>query len=192
MSFILDAIKGFGEWIWNGLVAIGNAITSALTWLFQTIFVNPIVGLFNAILNKIREKIKGIIFIVTTVPWTIREARALMEKPSLKGFVKLAMKPLLGYAVSEITYALISPYLKPVTITPPMIPSIAPFPSAPTPPFSATDYVRINDYLSTELTDIVGLSDRISVDEEVSIETYETYSMSDSVSIEEWLTLTLQ
>ena len=191
MSFILDAIRGFGEWVWNGLCAIGNAIVSALTNIFQTIFVNPFIGLFNAILNKIREKIKGIIFIVTTVPWMIREGRALMKKPSIEGFVKLAIKPFVGYAVSEITYALISSYLKPVTITPPQIAYVQPFPTAPAPQPSMTDYIRINDYLAIELTDVTSLSDRISLEEVISLETYETYSMSDSVSIEDWLTITL-
>jgi hypothetical protein len=212
MSFILDAIKGFGEWIWNGLCAIGNAIVSALTNLFQTIFINPFIGIFNAILNKIREKIKGVIFIVVTVPWMIREARALMKSPSIKGFVKFAVKPLIGYAVSEITYALISPYLRPVTITPPTIPTITPFPSAPAPPPALTDYVRINDYLSLELTgatvlsDYVriqdtltlwlitptGLADSISINDLLSVTLYGMTSLSDSISISDIITLTLE
>jgi len=191
MSFILDAIKGFGEWIWNGLCAIGNAIWNALTWFFQTVFVNPIVGLFNWIMNRIREKLKGIIFIVITIPSMIREIRALMKSPSIKGVVKLIAKPFLGYVVSELAYAVLSPFLFPVQATPPVIPSATPFVTAPAPPPSLTDYVRVNDYLTIELTDVTSLSDRILLDEVITLETYETYSMSDRLSVTDWLTLTL-
>jgi hypothetical protein len=181
-----------GEWIWNGLCAIGNAIVNALKTMFQTIFVNPFTALFNAILNKIREKIKGIIFIVITVPWMIREIRSLMKKPSVRGFLKLAVKPFIGYFASELIYAFISSFMKPVFVTPYQVPYVQPFPQAPPPPLEMVDYAIIDDYLTTELTDVVGILDRISIDEEISIETYETYAMSDSVSINEWLTFTLQ
>jgi hypothetical protein len=191
MSFISDALEVLGEWILDGLCAIGNAIWSALTWLFQTVFVDPVVGLFNWIMNKIREKLKGIIFIVITIPSMIREIRSLMKSPSIKGVVKIIAKPFFGYVVSELAYAVISPFLFPTQITPPTIPSATPFPSAPAPPPSLTDYVRVNDYLTIELTDVTSLSDRISLEEVITLETYGTYSMSDSASVTDWLTLTL-
>ena len=191
MSFILDAIKGFGEWIWNGLCAIGNAIWNALTWFFQTVFVNPIIGLFNWIMNKIREKLKGIIFIVITIPSMIREIRALMKSPSVKGVVKIIAKPFFGYVVSELAYAVISSFLFPTQVTPPTISTVTPFPTAPAPPPSLTDYVRVNDYLTIELTDVTSLSDRISLEEVIALETYGAYSISDSVSVNDWLTITL-
>jgi hypothetical protein len=142
-------------------------------------------------MNKIREKLKGIIFIVITIPSMIREIRALMKSPSIKGVVKLIAKPFFGYIISELAYAVISPFLLPTQVTPPVIPSVTPFPSAPAPLPSMTDYVRVNDYLAIELTDVTLLSDRISLNEAITLETYKAYSMSDSISVTDWLTVAL-
>jgi hypothetical protein len=189
MSFILDAIKGFGEWIWNGLVAIGNAIWNALVTFFQVVFVNPIVGIFNFIMNKIREKLKGIIFIVITIPSMIREIRVLMKSPSIKGILKFIAKPIVGYVVSEITYAVISPFLFPTYVTPPQIPYVTPFPQAPAPPPALVDYIRINDYISMELTDTYKLSDYVRIEDAIKLELVTTTSISDGISISDLLSI---
>jgi hypothetical protein len=192
MSFILDALKSFGEWIWNGLCAIGNAIIRAITWFFQTVFINPIVGLFNLILNRIREKLKGIIFIIVTVPWTIREIRQLVEKPTAKGFLKLLFKPLIGYAVSEIGSAIISSFMFPVTVRPPTIPTLSPFPPAPPPPPIYLDDIIITDKLSIAYFPTTQLSDSIAISDELSVAETKTVSLSNSIPIEDSLSAEYQ
>jgi len=183
MSFILDALKGFAEWIWNGLCAIGNAIIGAITWFFQTVFINPLLGLFNIILNRIREKLKGMIFIIVTVPWTIKEIRQLVEKPTAKGFLKLVFKPLIGYAVSEIGSAVISSFMFPVTVRPPTIPTLSPFPPAPPPPPIYLDDITITDELLVAETKTTSLSDSITISDELLIAYSTITQLSDSVSI---------
>jgi hypothetical protein len=183
VSFILDALKTLGKWIWDGLVAIGNAIFRALTWFFKTVFVDPITALFNFILNKIREKLKGIIFIVITIPSMIREIRELMHKPSLKGVAKLFIKPLIGFAVSELAYAVISPFLFPVSISPPTIPTFSPLPPAPTPPPVYVDTLRIDEITKFETYPRVKLSDTITLSEFFRIELYKRLVVSDATTL---------
>jgi len=183
VSFILDALKTLGKWIWDGLVAIGNAIFSALTWFFKTVFVDPITSLFNWILNRIREKLKGIIFIVITVPSMIREIRELMHKPSWKGIAKLFIKPFIGYAVSELAYAMISPFLFPVSIQPPTIPTLSPLPPAPTPPPVYVDTLRIDEITKFETYPRVKLYDTITLSEFFRLELYKRLVVSDAIPL---------
>jgi hypothetical protein len=110
----------------------------------------------------------------------------------MKGFLKFVEKPFIGYAVSEITYALISPYLKPVVVTPPTIPTITPFPFAPAPPPKLVDYVRINDYISMELTDTYKISDYVRIEDAITLELVMTTSLSDGISISDLLSITLE
>jgi len=183
VSFILDALKTLGKWIWDGLVAIGNAIFSALTWFFKTVFVDPITALFNWILNRIREKLKGIIFIVITIPSMIREIRELMHKPSLKGVAKLFIKPLIGFAVSELAYAMISPFLFPVSIQPSTIPTFSPLPPAPTPPPVYVDTIRVDEVFKFETYPRVKLYDTITLSEFFRLELYKRLVISDAIPL---------
>jgi hypothetical protein len=183
VSFILDALKTLGKWIWDGLVAIGNAILNALTWFFKTVFVDPITALFNFILNKIREKLKGIIFIVITIPSMIKEIREIMHKPSLKGVAKLFIKPLIGYAISELAYAVISPFLFPVSVQAPTIPTLSPLPPAPTPPPVYVDTLRIDEIIKFETYPRVKLSDTITISEFFRLELYKRLVISDTIPL---------
>jgi len=181
MAFVVEALRGFGEWLLSGLSWLANQIASAISSFFYNFFVLPIINFVNFVIDRLRQKIRGIIFIVITVPLMIREAKKLIEKPSFGGVLKLAMKPLFGYLASQVLGAVIESFLKPIVIAPPpppVIPQIQPY--AP-PRAEHVDTARIEDSIELSLREMPTLTDSVGVEDSLTLELARPLALADSV-----------
>jgi len=181
MAFIIDALRGFGEWLLSGLSWLANQIASAISSFFYNFFVLPIISFVNFVINKLREKIRGIIFIVITVPLMIREVKQLVKSPSLEGVLKLAIKPLFGYIASQVLGAVIELFLKPITITPPPPPAIPQIQPYAPPVAEYVDTARIEDSIELSLREMPMLVDSVGVEDSLTLELAKPLVIADSV-----------
>jgi len=115
----------------------------------------------------------------------VKEVKMLAEKPTLRGFLLLMVKPLITYALSKILASTVRPYLKPISL-PPVTP-----PSPPTiPEFHQierymSDHVIITDKVVIEITPILlaSIRDALSISDEVTILLELPALASDEISI---------
>jgi len=192
VSIILDAIKGFADWFIGSVMWLANQIWSSIVQFFQSVFVNPVVNFVNFIINRIREKLKGIIFIVITFPLLIKEVRGFVEDPSPSKLFKIILKPIAGWIASEVLAAIIYPHFKPISILPPVIPPVPPIQPYVEPVILATSDIRVEDELSLTLEEEPYLFDIISVHDSLTFSTDLLLSMQDYIVVEDELSLTLE
>jgi len=192
VSIILDAIKGFVDWFVGSMMWLANQIWSSIMQFFQSVFVNPVINFVNFIINRIREKLKGVIFIVITFPLLIKEVRGFVESPSADRLFKIILKPIVGWIASEVLSAIIYQHFKPISILPPVIPSVPPVQPYAEPVILATSDIRVEDELSLSLVEEPYLLDVISVHDSLTFSTDLLLSMQDYVVVEDELSLTLE
>ena len=187
---IVQALKDFFQWAWTQIQSIFNAVVQAIMNFVYSWIVNPILGFFQMILNRIVAKLKGVIYITIVTPLMIREAKSFIEAPSMRKLGFLIAKPFIGYLASELIYGFLFPQVHPVTITPRLPPTTPTLPPLGEVSSLMNDLVSVSDVVSTELlgpleiapSDIVSVSDSVVTELLAPYETsiYDTVSVSDT------------
>ena len=188
---IVQGIKDFFDWAWKQIQGIFNTVVQAIMNFVYSWIVNPILGFFQMVLNRIVAKLKGVIYITIVTPLMIREAKSFIEAPSMRKLGFLIAKPFIGYLASELIYGFLFPQVHPVTITPRLPPSTPTLPSLGEVSSLMNELVSVSDVVSTELlgpletapSDIVSVSDSVVTELLAPYETsiYDMISVSDSV-----------
>jgi hypothetical protein len=216
---VIDSLMHFAwEWIIKPLV---DGVRNAMSWLFEQIgvllnsayqaivnavynfVINPLKALVADALNRIYNKLEGVIFIAVTVPMMVSEAKDLIHNPSLKGLVMFAFKPIIGYITANLVGAIFKPMLAPVTIEPSIPPtvelippphelSITPYDAIfvedaitleSVPPMAFTELVRTEDYITLETVPPLDFRDYIWITDIETMEIFPPLALSDSIAI---------
>jgi len=111
-----DLIKDFGNALWINSLNI-----------LKTLVINPLWGLFETLLNKVREKLLGAIMIVTVTPIVIRGVKQVAQGKIRSGLNTIIFGPIAGGIASFILYGIVSGF---VPQNPIKLPEIFPSPSA--------------------------------------------------------------
>ena len=122
----------------------------------------------------------------------IKEVRGFVEDPSPSKLFKIVMKPIAGWIASEVLSAIIYPHFKPISILPPVIPSMPPVQPYAEPAIAVTSDIRVEDELSLTLEEEPYLLDVISVHDSLAFSTDLLLSMQDYIVVEDVLSLTLE
>ncbi|MBS7613613.1 hypothetical protein KEJ48_05155 [Candidatus Bathyarchaeota archaeon] len=195
---LMNAIMDFTRWFWDNLVTLFNSLFSALINFIYTWIVNPIIGLFQTALNRLRDKMRGILYITITMPLLIKEAKSLHEAESLYDMFRKGLffifKPVIGYFTTEILYAVISGYLQPVYIPPVTPPTPPSLPKIGEININVTDYVSVTDSTSITLTTYPSIFDTVAINDIVTVELIigeRVIEVADEVSINDSVTVEL-
>lgn len=184
---IVQALKDFFQWAWTQIQNIFNAVVQAIMNFVYSWIVNPILGFFQMILNRIVAKLKGVIYITIVTPLMIREAKSFIEAPSMRKLGFLIAKPFIGYLASELIYGFLFPQVHPVTITPRLPPTTPTLPPLGEVSSLMNDLVSVSDVVSTELIEHLETapSDTVSVSDSVVTELLAPYETSiyDTVNV---------
>jgi hypothetical protein len=111
-----DLIKDFGNALWINSLNI-----------LKTLVINPLWGLFETLLNKVREKLLGAIMIVTVTPIVIRGVKQVAQGKIRSGLNTIIFGPIAGGIASFILYGIVSGF---VPQNPIKLPEIFPSTSA--------------------------------------------------------------
>ncbi|MEM3414941.1 MAG: hypothetical protein QXS21_05440 [Thermoproteota archaeon] len=192
---IQNSLNSLAQWFWDYIIQPAwNAIQNAITWVWNTIvdfmnnlinviwgFVNdwivkPIYGFFQTVLNRVLEKLKGIVFILITFPIMIKEAKEIPEVEDLgelgRKLLFFGLKPIFGWITSEVVYALIRGYISPPThviVTPPTLPRPPTLPEFNEKYANVLDGVFIQDALDLVLYEKPLVYDVVNVNDYVEI-----------------------
>jgi len=180
ISVIIESLGGMVNGIMQGIV---NAI--------YTIIINPIKFLAVQMLNRLYERLEGVIFIAITVPAMILEIKSLMHKPSPKGFLLLALKPILGAIGAKLVAGLIKPALKPITFEPSIPPPIQLVPPPREVQIIPYDMIDVDDELTIEVSPPFAFRDTINVEDYVTLQALPPMSFLDFVGTEDYISLTI-
>lgn len=186
---IFDAIKSLLEQVWNFLAGIVNSIWNAIVAFITNVIVNPLKALIQSALNRLYNKLEGVIFIVVTVPLMVAEAKNIMEKPSLKGILFFALKPILGMVTSKVIGSILKPMLRPVTIAPSTPSTTTLIPPPPEITIPAYDSVTVEDMLTFDIYTMPSYTEIIGIEDYATLETIPPLSGLETITIEDQLTL---
>jgi len=180
---IWNAVKGFFEFLYSSLGYAVNAVFQTVINVLYTLVINPIKLFAQEALNRLYNKLEGVIFIAIATPLTIHQARKFIEKPSLRGAFMLALKPMIALIASKVVASLVKPMLKPVTIAPSIPPEVQPMPPLKEITISHYDSVYVYDHLTTTAPPPLLLADQVAVDDVISIEAVPPLSFVDYVYV---------
>ena len=123
LSWIGQQLYSFGQWLWNGIVWIARTVASAIegfiNWIWQHIvdiwndLVNFVKGwikgindYLNSWIKSLRDKLKHLILINTTLPSLFKSFDVLSEGRIKEGFLGMVVSPFLGAFATEIIDAI--------------------------------------------------------------------------------------
>jgi hypothetical protein len=186
---ILDAISSAIALLWEQLGAMLNGAYQTIVNVVYNIVINPLKALVADALNRIYDKLEGVIFIAVTIPAMIMEAKSLMHNPSMKGLLLFMFKPIIGAVGAKLISDIIKPSLRPITIEPsiPSTVTLIPPPKEVGIPFY--DVISVDDELTLEVQPPLTFTETIRVEDYLTLEALPPMSFSDSISIEDYLTL---
>jgi len=95
-----DLIKDFGNTLWTNSINI-----------LKTLVINPLWGLFETLLNKVREKLLGAIMIVTVTPVVMKGVKQVAQGKIRSGLNTIIFGPIAGGIASFILYGIVSGYV---------------------------------------------------------------------------------
>jgi len=121
-SMLLQGFSGFASWaldimetawrrFYNLVKDFGNALWTNSLNILKTLVINPLWGLFETLLNKVREKLLGAIMIVTVTPIVMRGVKQVAEGKIRSGLNTIIFGPLAGGIASFILYGIVSGYV---------------------------------------------------------------------------------
>jgi hypothetical protein len=188
---IIDGVSMIIAWIFEQIGNLLNGAYQAIVNLVYTVIINPIKALLANALNRIYEKLEGVIFIAITVPAMIMEAKNLMHNPSGKGFLLFMLKPIIGAISASLISGMIKPTLTPITIEPSTPPTVYLIP--PPKELSVTPYetVTVEDYLTLEVQPPMSFRDILRIEDYLTLEALPPMSFLDQIITQDTLTLTI-
>jgi len=121
-SMLLQGFSGFASWaldimetawrrFYNLVKDFGNALWTNSLNILKTLVINPLWGLFETLLNKVREKLLGAIMIVTVTPIVMRGVKQVAEGKIRSGLNTIIFGPLAGGIASFMLYGIVSGYV---------------------------------------------------------------------------------
>jgi len=121
-NMLLQGFSGFATWaldimetawrrFYNLIRDFGNALWINSLNILRTLVINPLWGLFETLLNKVREKLLGSIMIVTITPIVMRGVKQVAEGKIRSGLNTVIFGPLAGGIASFILYGIVSGYV---------------------------------------------------------------------------------
>ena len=121
-SMLLQGFSGFISWaldimetawrrFYNLVRDFGNALWTNSLNILKTLVINPLWGLFETLLNKVREKLLGSIMIVTITPIVMRGVKQVAGGKIRSGLNTIIFGPLAGGIASFILYGIVSGYV---------------------------------------------------------------------------------
>jgi hypothetical protein len=189
-NMLAEAFKQFIGWLYNNAIKpimdfLSGAVNSAMKY-FTDIFLVPIYNFYNTIVNRLKNKLEGVLFIMINTPITIRYAKRLADKPSLGGVLGIIPVTIMNYLISKMLYAMMFPQMpSPSYATPPS--SRIEFPAPYQINYESVDVFAPSDNVSDWITPPSEVVDSFSGDDYVDTtlvmptETSDTFQPSDSV-----------
>ena len=110
-SWALDIMETAWRRFYNLVKDFGNALWTNSLNILKTLVINPLWGLFETLLNKVREKLLGAIMIVTVTPIVMRGVKQVAEGKIRSGLNTIIFGPLAGGIASFILYGIVSGYV---------------------------------------------------------------------------------
>ncbi|MEM2868692.1 MAG: DUF2341 domain-containing protein [Candidatus Bathyarchaeia archaeon] len=197
---IVSAIQGFIEWVWNSISNAINSLSQAVINAIYNIIINPIYGFINTIIAGFSAKLKGIIFISIAIPSMTYLGKKLIIEPSWKTGLLFIASPFIAYVVAEFINSLISGFIRPITISPPVPPQIPRIPQFRVIELLPIDSINIDDVTSVELLErmiSIPALDNINISDITSVELITVppseipVTMTDYVGITDYTTISL-
>jgi phage-related protein len=119
---LLQGFSGFTAWAldimetaWRRFYDLirdfGNALWANSLNILKTLVINPLWGLFETLLNRVRERLLGAIMIVTVTPIVIRGVKQVAQGKIRSGLNTIIFGPIAGGVASFILYGIISGYI---------------------------------------------------------------------------------
>jgi hypothetical protein len=171
---------------------ISDAIMGAVNSVIKSmtdLFIKPIYDLYNTIMVRLRNKLKGLLYIMITTPLMIRATRRFAEEPSIRGLLKTLTIPLMSMVATEILYDVTFGFMPaPKFASPPSARVEIPAPSMYN--YDISDVMQVSDSIDFEIIPPTTVEDSFAPGDDVTIEIVSSITTSDSFSPSDNVTVT--
>jgi len=110
-SWALDVMETAWKRFYEVMRDFGNSVFANSLAIVRNIIVVPLWGLFETILNKIREKLLGALMITTVTPTVVRGAKLVARGKLREGLNTIIFGPIAGGIAAFILYGIMSMYV---------------------------------------------------------------------------------